>query len=117
MNGILAVFNLIPGFPLDGGRVLRSLLWRFSGNYSRSTRIAARLGQGVGYLFILGGVIIVILQPFDLSWFDGVWFIFIGWFIAGVATSSYRQIQQQEAFHGFVESKARSSEDSRSPGN
>ncbi|MFC2034407.1 site-2 protease family protein [Chloroflexota bacterium] len=97
MNTALAVFNLIPGFPLDGGRVLRSLLWRFSGNYNRSTRIAARIGQGVGYLFILAGILIIFLHPFDLSWFDGIWLAFIGWFITSAASASYREVLWQEA--------------------
>lgn len=114
MNGVLAVFNLIPGFPLDGGRVFRSLLWRFSGNYNRSTRIAARVGQGVGYLFIITGIIIAIIRPFDLSWFDGIWITFIGWFLVMVATSSYRQIQQQEAFNRFIASGVTNSDRSLS---
>ena len=97
INLALAVFNLIPGFPLDGGRVFRSLLWRFSGNYCRSTRIATRLGQAIGYLFILGGGLLVLLRPVDLSWFDGLWLILIGWFLARVASISYRQIRWQEA--------------------
>jgi len=97
MNGILAAFNLIPGFPLDGGRVFRSLLWRFTGNYSRSTRIATRMGQGIGYLFILGGISIIFLHPFGLSWFDGIWFAFIGWFLESAASMSYRQLRWQEA--------------------
>ena len=96
MNGALAVFNLIPGFPLDGGRVFRSLLWHYSGNYRRSTRIAARTGQGIGYLFILSGIAVIILHPFGLSWFEGVWFVFIGWFLGSIASASYRQIRWQE---------------------
>ena len=97
MNGVLAVFNLIPGFPLDGGRVFRSLLWRFTGNYSRSTRVAIRLGQGIGYLFVLGGILIIFLRPLGLSWFDGIWIAFVGWFLASTASASYRQLQWQEA--------------------
>lgn len=99
MNSVLAVFNLVPGFPLDGGRILRSVLWRFSGDYKRSTRVAARMGQGVGILFITFGIVVIFVHPFDLSWFDGVWFAFIGWFLLAVATSSYRQIQEPVAIH------------------
>jgi len=101
MNGVLAVFNLIPGFPLDGGRVFRSLLWRLTGNYVRSTRVAARIGQGVGYLFILGGISILFLHPFDLSWFDGIWFILIGMFLGNAALANYRQVRRQETLHEF----------------
>lgn len=96
MNGILAVFNLIPGFPLDGGRVFRSILWAISGNYIRSSRIATRVGQGIGYLLILGGLVIVILRPFGLDWLDGIWVAFIGWFLESAASASYRQIRWQE---------------------
>lgn len=102
MNGVLAAFNLIPGFPLDGGRVFRSLLWRFTGNYSRSTRIATRVGQGIGYLFILGGISIILFRPFALSWLDGIWIVFIGWFLASAALASYRQIRWQEASHDLA---------------
>ncbi len=97
MNEALAIFNLVPGFPLDGGRVLRALLWLFTGDYRYSTRIATRIGQGIGYLFIVGGGAIILLRPFTLSWFDGLWFIFIGWFLGRVASASYRQLLEQEA--------------------
>jgi Zn-dependent protease len=107
MNGVLATFNLIPGFPLDGGRVFRALLWYFTGSYIRSTRIATRVGQGIGYLLILGGILITFLQPFGLYWFDGIWFVFIGWFLARVASASYRQICWQEELHSFVASEAK----------
>lgn len=108
MNGALAVFNLIPGFPLDGGRVFRSLLWRVTGNYRLSTQIAIRIGQGIGYLFILGGIAIIVLQQFSfswfdaigLSWFDGIWFIFIGGFLVSTASTSYRQLHRQEPHQG-----------------
>jgi Zn-dependent protease len=94
MNGILAVFNLVPGFPLDGGRVLRSVLWLTTGDYNRASRIATRVGQGFGYLLILGGILIIILRPFNLTWFDGLWISFIGWFLSSAASASYRQIRR-----------------------
>ncbi len=102
INVILAAFNLIPGFPLDGGRVFRSILWHFTGNYERSTRIATRVGQGTGYLFILGGILIVFLQPFGLGWFSGLWLAFIGWFLGNAASTSYHQVQWRGVLQGFT---------------
>ncbi len=96
MNFALAAFNLIPGFPLDGGRLFRSAVWRFTGDYSRSTRIATQVGVGVGYAFIGGGIAIVFLHPYNLSWFSGVWMVFIGWFLRNAASASYRQAQWRE---------------------
>ena len=101
VNLVLAAFNLIPGFPLDGGRVFRSLLWRVTGNYRRSTQVATRVGQGVGYLFILGGLLIAFLRPFGLDWFSGLWLAFIGWFLENAASASYRQAQWRETLQGF----------------
>jgi Zn-dependent protease len=105
VNVALAAFNLIPGFPLDGGRVFRSILWRVTDNYRRSTRIATRVGQGTGYLFMLGGVLIVFLQPFGLGWFSGLWLTFIGWFLGRTASASYRQAQWHEALQRFTASQ------------
>jgi len=105
INVALAVFNLIPGFPLDGGRVFRSLLWRFTGNYERSTRIATQIGRGIGYLFILGGILTMFLHPPDWSWFNGLWLAFIGWFLERAASASYHQLQWHEALHGFSASQ------------
>jgi len=102
INVALAAFNMIPGFPLDGGRVFRSVMWRVSGNYKRSTQIATWVGQGVGYLFILGGILIIFLRPFGLSWFSGLWLAFIGWFLGNAASASYRQAQWREALQGFT---------------
>jgi predicted transcriptional regulator len=110
INVALAVFNMIPGFPLDGGRVFRALMWRFSGNYKRSTQIATWLGRGVAYAFILGGFLIILLSLFGrslfgLSWFDGIWIAFIGWFLDNAASTSYRQAQWREALRGLAVSQ------------
>ncbi|MEE9520853.1 MAG: site-2 protease family protein [Dehalococcoidales bacterium] len=110
MNFALAAFNLIPGFPLDGGRLFRSAVWRFTGDYRRSTRIATRVGEGVGYAFIGGGITIVVLSVFNLSpfglswfnWFSGVWMAFIGWFLKNAASASYRQAQWRETLKRFT---------------
>ncbi len=91
MNITLALFNLVPGFPLDGGRMLRSVLWQCTGNYRRSTRIAARLGQGIGYTLIIIGAIAFLLQPFEMTWFDGLWVALVGCFLTAAASASYRE--------------------------
>jgi Zn-dependent protease/CBS domain-containing protein len=107
VNVALAVFNLIPGFPLDGGRVFRSLVWRFSGNYQRSTRIATRLGQGVAYAFMVGGILWMFILH---DWLSGLWLVFIGWFLQGTASMSYRQVQWREALHGLTASQMMTAE-------
>ena len=99
INVVLALFNLIPGFPLDGGRVFRSLLWRFSGNYQRATRIAVEVGRSVGYLFILAGIVLMFIYPG--RWFNGLWLAFIGLFLSYMATASYRQARWQAALQGI----------------
>ncbi|MFC1593061.1 site-2 protease family protein [Candidatus Omnitrophota bacterium] len=98
VNVALAVFNLIPGFPLDGGRVFRSLLWRFTANYRRSTRIATLVGRGVGYLFILSGILMMFILH---DWLGGLWLAFIGWFLGNAASASYRQVQWRETLQQF----------------
>ncbi len=108
INAALAAFNLIPGFPLDGGRVFRSILWRVTGNYRRSTRIATRVGEGVGYLFILGGILIIFLQ-LGLGWFSGLWLAVIGWFLKNAASASYRQVQWRDALRGLTASQVMTS--------
>ena len=110
INVALAAFNLIPGFPLDGGRVFRSILWQVTGNYERSTRIATWVGQGTGYLFIIGGILVVFLQPFGLDWFSGLWLAFIGWFLENAASVSYRQAQWRGALQGLTASQVMTSD-------
>jgi Zn-dependent protease/CBS domain-containing protein len=88
----LALFNLIPGFPLDGGRVLRALIWGLSGNLKLATRLASWAGQGIAFLFMLGGT----WQIFSGRWENGLWIIFIGWFLYSAATRGYRQVLVRE---------------------
>ncbi len=92
INMALAAFNLIPGFPLDGGRVLRSAVWGATGRFVRATRIASIVGQGFAYLIMLVGLVFV----FTNDLLGGVWFIIIGWFLANAAQSSYRQVMLQD---------------------
>ncbi len=96
INVILAGFNLIPGFPLDGGRVLRSLLWWRSRDLRKSTRIASAIGRGIGFAFIFGGVFLI----FGGFWFQGLWIAFIGWFLENAASASYRQLALRETLQG-----------------
>jgi Zn-dependent protease/CBS domain-containing protein len=110
INIALAIFNLIPGFPLDGGRVFRSLLWQITGNYQRATRIATQVGRVIGYLFILGGILIAFLRPWGLNWFTGLWLAFIGWFLENAASASYRQAQWRETLHRFTASQVMTSD-------
>ena len=102
VNGALALFNLIPGFPLDGGRVFRSILWRVSGDYQRATRIATRVGQVVAWCFIAGGIVLLV---FFQQWINGIWLAFIGWFLLTAASNSHRQARWQNSLRGFTASQ------------
>ena len=87
INGVLALFNLIPGFPLDGGRIFRAFVWRVTHNLRRATLVAASLGRFIAYLFILLGV----WQMFTGNFGNGLWIAFIGWFLENAAASEIRQ--------------------------
>ena len=89
INGILAIFNLIPGFPLDGGRVFRAIVWGISHNLRRATEIAMYLGHAIAFVFILLGV----WRLFQGDWIDGLWIAFIGWFLENAVVG---QVQQQK---------------------
>lgn len=87
INVALAVFNLIPAFPLDGGRVLRAAVWAATRRQEQATRIAAGIGQAIAFLFIIGGL----LTLFTRNDFGGLWIAFIGWFLLEGARAYYAQ--------------------------
>jgi len=89
INIILGVFNLIPGFPLDGGRILRAIIWGITHNMRKATIIAGNVGRIIAFLFIYFGI----MEIFSGRVADGLWIIFIAWFLESAATA---QIQQQQ---------------------
>jgi Zn-dependent protease/CBS domain-containing protein len=96
INVILAGFNLLPAFPLDGGRVFRALLWRWKGNIRWATRIAAALGSGFGLALVALGV----LWFFGGNFLGGFWWFLIGLFLRGAARASYQQLLTRQALEG-----------------
>jgi Zn-dependent protease len=97
INLALLVFNLLPAFPLDGGRVLRSLLWKAKGDFLAATHLAAAIGRGFGYLFVAVGVLFLIL----LNPVSGIWMAFMGWFLLQAATAEDRSAAAQLALGGL----------------
>jgi Zn-dependent protease/predicted transcriptional regulator len=96
INLILAVYNLSPALPLDGGRVLHAGLWRARGDFAWATRVASEIGQGFGYLFIALGLAMFIFQ----GSFSGAWLAFIGWFLLQAARSEARYVATEQALEG-----------------
>lgn len=101
INGFLAFFNLIPGFPLDGGRLFRSALWHFTGNFKSSTLTASRVGKGFAFFLMATGFI----QIMGGNTFNGLWLILIGYFLQNAAEGSYRQVVIKEFLAGLVVGK------------
>jgi Zn-dependent protease len=93
INLILVAFNMLPALPLDGGRVLRALLWGAKRDFASATRIAAAVGRGFGYLFIGGGIALFVFA----NSFSGAWLAFIGWFLLGAASAEARYLAVREA--------------------
>lgn len=90
INVALAVFNLLPGFPLDGGRIFRAAAWGWTKNLRRATRISAKLGRGLAFLMIFGGVVLAL----GFGWvLNGLWLAFIGWFLLTAAQSSVAEVE------------------------
>ncbi len=85
INALILVFNLLPAYPLDGGRIARSIAWRVTGDRGRATNFAARLGQGFAFLFVAGGVMLVILTDLIIT---GIWLAVIGWMLGQSARST-----------------------------
>lgn len=96
INFILAAFNLLPAFPLDGGRILRSLLWQRQGNLRRATRISSRIGGWFGMLLIVLGAVNFISGNF----IGGVWYFLIGLFLRSAAQAAYRRVVIRKTLEG-----------------
>lgn len=102
INVILGLFNMVPGFPLDGGRVLRSILWWATGDLRRATYWAAGLGRFFGLLLIVSGVAMVFgfrVPVFGTGAVSGFWLALIGWFLRGAASGSYQQMLLRQSLH------------------
>ncbi|TYB43923.1 site-2 protease family protein [Actinomadura chibensis] len=97
-NALIAVFNLLPGAPLDGGRILRAILWRRGGDRASADHAAARAGTALGRVMIGGGLLVMLL----VNWFNGLWLAVVGWFIAGSARSEDRWTDLHEAAEGMT---------------
>jgi Zn-dependent protease len=112
INLALGVFNLIPGFPLDGGRVFRSIWWWRTGNLKSATRVASTIGRFIGFLFIFGGIWLIFggywFPSLQGYWLNGIWIALIGWFLESAANGSYRQLLVQEMLKGHTASEAMS---------
>ncbi len=103
VNIIIGLFNLIPAFPLDGGRILRSILWALSHNLRRATRWATAVGQAFGWLMIVAGIAMVFGASFPIlgsGFINGLWLAFIGWFVISAAVQSYHQVVIEDLLQG-----------------
>lgn len=103
VNILLGLFNLIPGFPLDGGRVLRAILWAITRDLLRATLWASRVGQAIAWAFIVTGVAMAFglrVPFFGTGLIGGLWLAFIGWFLNGASVQSYRQTVLRSMLQG-----------------
>jgi Zn-dependent protease/predicted transcriptional regulator len=97
INFMLGAFNLVPGFPLDGGRVLRAIAWGISKDFAKATKIASRGGELFAYLLMIIGI----WQGFTQNLIGGVWLFFIGWFLLSAARESYAQVAVRATLEGL----------------
>ncbi|MDO8473242.1 MAG: site-2 protease family protein [Dehalococcoidia bacterium] len=108
INVLLTGFNIIPAFPLDGGRVLRAAIWGANKNMLRATRIVSVIGSGFGMLLVVLGIMMFIGFQFPIlgtGLISGVWCALIGWFLWGAARSSYQQLLMRKGLEGMKVSK------------
>ncbi len=101
VNFMLGLFNIIPGFPLDGGRVLRSIIWGVKKDFQAATRIAGFIGQIIAFGFMAWGL----FEAFFVGNFGGLWIAFIGWFLLNAAQSSVTGVVMREALRGITVSQ------------
>ncbi|MCL4416391.1 MAG: site-2 protease family protein [Actinobacteria bacterium] len=97
INLILGIFNLLPGYPLDGGRILRSILWKAYNDLKKATFIASTAGRVIGFIMIAAGIYLI----FTNNFLNGIWLAFIGWFLQSSAYVSYRQLIFDTSIKGF----------------
>jgi Zn-dependent protease/predicted transcriptional regulator len=108
VNVTVGLFNLTPGFPLDGGRVLRSILWAVTGNLRRATRWAAGVGQAIAWIMIVAGVAMTFgaqIPFFGTGLGGGLWLAFIGWFLNSASVQSYQQVVVHDVLGGVPVSR------------
>ncbi len=108
VNILLGLFNLVPGFPLDGGRVLRAVMWGITADLRRATLWASRAGQGFAWLLIGTGVAMILgaeVPLFGSGLVGGLWLAFIGWFLNSAALASYQQLLVRESLEGVPVSR------------
>jgi Zn-dependent protease len=98
MNAFLLIFNLVPAYPLDGGRIARAIVWKLTGDRNRATRVAARIGEGFAYLIIGGGIFLFASG----NRFDGIWLAVLGWFIAQSARAAVASTAFTERLDGIT---------------
>ena len=96
INLVVVIFNMVPGFPLDGGRVLRALIWWRAGDRALATGVAANIGQAFGIILIAAGLGLAVVEQM----FNGAWFIVVGWFLADAARGAHAQVQSEAALSG-----------------
>jgi Zn-dependent protease/predicted transcriptional regulator len=99
INIMVGFFNLIPAFPLDGGRIVRALIWAVSNNLRNATRLAVLMGQGIGWLMIVSGTVMMFgvqVPFFGTGIFNGIWLVFLGLFLRNAAAAGYKHVLVQE---------------------
>ncbi len=111
INLVLGLFNLVPGFPLDGGRVFRAIVWSVTGDPRRATRLAATVGRYIGLALIGWGV----WSVFGGSWANGLWIVFIGWFLHSAAAASVQDLVVEDLLAGHRVREAMATDSPRVP--
>ncbi len=112
-NGLLALFNLLPGFPLDGGRIFRAIVWGATKDFTKATLVAGASGKLIAYGMILFGL----WNTFKLHDWQGIWYVLIGWFLLTAANASVQQVTIRETLTGLTASDVMSQEVPTIPGN